>query len=77
MFEEAEGFWHVQVPTDRPQGYCRVYLMANVVATAMMPSLILDYAASRALPRATKWLQPYFLGRGSGGSAEVPDPEHF
>lgn len=61
VFTEAEGYWHVEVPLDRPEGYCRVYLSAQVVADKMVPSLILDYAVSRALSRATQWLKPFFL----------------
>jgi ribosome-associated toxin RatA of RatAB toxin-antitoxin module len=61
VFREADGFWHVQEPSDRPKGYCRVYLSANILAHPMVPPLLLDYAATRALPRATKWLKPYFL----------------
>ena len=61
VLQEAEGFWHVQVPTERPEGYCRVYLSAQVVTNTMIPSLILDYSVARALSRATKWLKPYFI----------------
>jgi len=61
VVKEAEGFWHVQNPTDRPSGYCRVYLSAQVVTDNMVPPMILDYAVSRALSRATKWLKPYFI----------------
>ena len=25
VFKEATGFWHVDIPRDRPEGYCRVY----------------------------------------------------
>ena len=60
VFNEAEGFWHVQEPSDRPEGWSRVYLKANIVATMLLPPPVLDYAASRALPRATKWIVPYF-----------------
>lgn len=83
VFEEAEGYWHVQVPADRPKGYSRVYLTANIVATKMIPPLILDYAAARALPRATKWLLPYFSGRSastiptSSNATTDSDQEHF
>jgi ribosome-associated toxin RatA of RatAB toxin-antitoxin module len=63
VVKEAEGFWHVQVPADRPAGYCRVYLSAQVLTDTMVPSLILDYAVSRALSRATKWLKPFFVQR--------------
>ena len=60
VFKEAEGFWHVQIPTDRPEGYCRVYLSIHILANKMVPPIILDYAASNALSRATTWLKPFF-----------------
>jgi len=63
MVKEAQGFWHVQVPTDRPAGYCRVYLSAQVLTDTMVLPLLLDYAISRALSRATKWLRPFFAER--------------
>ena len=56
VFEKASGYWHVEVPADRPEGYCRVYLSADIVANVIVPPMIMDYAAARALPRATKWL---------------------
>ena len=60
VFKEARGFWHVQIPTDRTEGYCRVYLSIEFVAHKMVPTVILDYAASKALLRATTWLKPFF-----------------
>jgi hypothetical protein len=63
MVKEAEGFWHVEVPIDRPAGYCRVYLSAQVLTDAIVPPLLLDYSVSRALSRATQWLKPFFFVR--------------
>jgi ribosome-associated toxin RatA of RatAB toxin-antitoxin module len=60
VFKEAHGFWHVQIPEDRPEGYCRVYLSTEILAHKMVPTVILDYAASKALLRATTWLKPFF-----------------
>ena len=60
VFQEVQGFWHIQIPTDRPEGYCRVYLSIHIVAHKMVPTVLLDYAASKALPRATEWLKPFF-----------------
>ena len=42
------------------EGHARVWLYANVVASRLLPGTIVDYAASRALPRATEWLLTYF-----------------
>jgi len=60
VMRKAEGFWYVQTPSDRPDGYTRIWLSAEVIASMFVPNMIVDYAAGRALPRATKWLQPYF-----------------
>ena len=63
VVREAEGFWHVEVPADRPEGYCRVYLSAQVLTDNMVPPLLLDYAVARALSRATQWMKPFFFMR--------------
>ncbi len=60
VFKEAEGFWHVEIPTDRPEGYCRVYLTAQIVTHKVVPTLLIDYFATTALSRATMWLKPFF-----------------
>jgi ribosome-associated toxin RatA of RatAB toxin-antitoxin module len=61
LFKEAEGFWHVQIPKDRPEGYSRVYLSAQVLTDKIIPTFILDYAFTNALSKATNWLKPYFF----------------
>lgn len=61
---KADGFWLVQPDHERTD-YCRVWLYANVVASSLLPTVIVDYAASKALPRATSWLQTYFSARQS------------
>ena len=60
VFREAEGFWHVQIPSDRPDGYCRVYLSGQIVTREIVPAPIIEYAATRTLSKATKWLKPFF-----------------
>ena len=60
VMKEAEGFWFIQAPADRPPGYSRVWLSANIVVSRVVPTLLVDYAASRALPRATTWLHTFF-----------------
>lgn len=60
VFREVNGYWHVQIPTDRPKGWSRVYLNASVYVNLLVPPFIMDYAASRALPRASTWITPYF-----------------
>lgn len=48
-------------PTDRPEGYCRVYLSAQFLTRKNVPPLIMDCAAATVLPRATGWLKPFFI----------------
>lgn len=60
VFSRAAGFWHVEAPTDRPNGYSRVYLSASISVSRFVPPFLLDYAASKALPRASTWIRPYF-----------------
>ena len=60
IFNEAAGFWHVEAPEDRPQGYSRVFLSANIRVSRFLPPFLLDYASSKALPRASTWIRPYF-----------------
>ena len=59
VLKKAGGFWYVEDAADRP-GYTRVYLSASVACSVFVPTLIVDYAAARALPRATSWLRPFF-----------------
>ena len=40
------------------QGFTRVYLLAGLQISRALPKFIVDYAAERAMPRATKWLKP-------------------
>jgi ribosome-associated toxin RatA of RatAB toxin-antitoxin module len=61
LFREATGFWHVEIPTDRPEGYCRVYLSTQILTHKNVPKLIMDYAEAKALSSATKWLKTFFI----------------
>ena len=57
VLREATGFFFVESPPDRP-GYSRVWLCAEVDVNRFVPGVIVDYAAGRALPRASNWLKP-------------------
>lgn len=60
VLREATGLWFVHSPPDRAQGWSRVYFKADVRASRLVPGPVVDYAASKALARATNWMQPYF-----------------
>uniref|UniRef100_A0A7S4HBJ1 Coenzyme Q-binding protein COQ10 START domain-containing protein n=1 Tax=Guillardia theta TaxID=55529 RepID=A0A7S4HBJ1_GUITH len=57
-FDEARGFWFLEQCPEREEGWTRVWLSAKVRCSPLLPPFIVDYAASRALPRATSWLKP-------------------
>ncbi|TFJ85678.1 hypothetical protein NSK_003186 [Nannochloropsis salina CCMP1776] len=60
ILEMAEGFWYIEdQPADRPEGWTRVYMSATVKVNSLVPMWLVDYAAERALKRATSWLKPY------------------
>jgi len=61
LLRETAGFWHVEIPADRPEGYCRVYLSANILTHNNVPKSIVDYASTKALSRATTWMKPFFI----------------
>lgn len=54
---EATGFFYVESPPDRP-GFSRVWMLAKVDVNRFVPGAIVDYAAGRALPRASNWIKP-------------------
>jgi ribosome-associated toxin RatA of RatAB toxin-antitoxin module len=61
IFKEVEGFWHVEIPRDRPEGYCRLYLSAETIIHKNIPKQIIDYGTTNVLNRATKWLKYFFI----------------
>ena len=40
------------------QEYTRVWLLCELRVSPLLPQFITDYAASRAMPRATTWIKP-------------------
>mmetsp|Transcript_15370 Transcript_15370/g.20023 ORF Transcript_15370/g.20023 Transcript_15370/m.20023 type:complete len:413 (+) Transcript_15370:286-1524(+) len=58
VLKSAEGVWHTQANPDGKEGYTRVWLLCEVKISSLLPQFITDYAASRAMPRATTWLKP-------------------
>jgi hypothetical protein len=63
----ADGFWYTETVSATGDASSpprtRIWLSANIRASRVVPDLIVDYAAYKALPRATTWLQPYFSGK--------------
>lgn len=60
ILEMAEGSWYIDDrPADRPPGWTRVYMSATVKVNSLVPVWLVEYAAERALKRATSWLKPW------------------
>lgn len=60
IFKEVEGFWYVQIPTDRPEGYCRVYFITKILIHKTIPTFLIDNLTKKSLQKATQWLTIYF-----------------
>jgi hypothetical protein len=73
VLEQARGFWFVEDATfyGRGKGWTRVWLVADVTCSPLLPSFLIDYAASRALPRATTWLSPVIEAISASMSASM------
>jgi hypothetical protein len=58
VLKGAKGTWYTEENPDGKEGFTRVYLLAGLQISRALPKFIVDYAAERAMPRATKWLRP-------------------
>jgi len=59
VLQFAKGVWHTQEdPYGDQSGYTRVWLLCELRVSKLLPTWITDYAAKRAMPRATTWLKP-------------------
>lgn len=55
VLQHAKGIWYTQESPTRP-GYTRVWLLCELRVSKMLPKFIVDYAAVRAMPRASTWI---------------------
>ena len=58
VLKYAKGIWYTESSPDGKEGYTRVWLLCELRVSRLLPQWIVDYAASRAMPRATTWLKP-------------------
>lgn len=58
VLKYAKGIWYTQSNPDGKEGYTRVWLLCELRVSRLLPKWIVDYAAARAMPRATTWLKP-------------------
>ena len=61
VLKNAKGVWHTESnPDGRGEDYTRVWLLCELsVLNRLLPQWIMDYAAKRAMPRATTWIKPH------------------
>lgn len=57
VLKGAKGTWYTEENPDGREGVTRVYLLAGLQISRALPKFIVDYAAERAMPRATNWLK--------------------
>lgn len=64
ILKDAQGIWIVESKAKglKP-GYVRVWLCVSIRVSRAVPRKIVDYAAKRALPRATTWLRSAMFER--------------
>lgn len=60
VLKDAKGIWHTQQRIDEVSGQyiTRVWLLCELRVSSLLPQFIVDYAARKAMPRATNWLAP-------------------
>ena len=60
VLKNAKGVWHTQSnPDGRGDEYTRVWLLCELGVSPLLPQWITDYAAKRAMPRASSWVKPH------------------
>jgi len=59
VLQEAHGSWRVEPVPGVRRNESRVWLRIRLRASKLLPRWLLDYAAERALGRATSWLKPF------------------
>jgi len=60
VLNKAKGVWYTESEADglKP-GLTRVWLLAELKVSRILPRMIVDYAAKKAMPRATTWIKPH------------------
>eukprot|EP00592_Proboscia_alata_P007899 CAMPEP_0194367044 /NCGR_PEP_ID=MMETSP0174-20130528/15156_1 /TAXON_ID=216777 /ORGANISM="Proboscia alata, Strain PI-D3" /LENGTH=655 /DNA_ID=CAMNT_0039142607 /DNA_START=48 /DNA_END=2015 /DNA_ORIENTATION=- len=58
VLKAAKGVWHTQPDIDGRKGVTRVWLLCDLKVSSLLPRFIVDYAAKKAMPRASSWLKP-------------------
>jgi hypothetical protein len=75
VLKAAKGVWYTQTnPDGKGEEYTRVWLLCDLKVSRALPSFIVDYAAQRAMPRATTWLKPQVEAAASLWLKNDPPP---
>ena len=53
--------WYTETDPDGRKGYTRIWLLCDLAVSQLLPTFIVDYAAKRAMPRASSWIKPTVL----------------
>jgi len=56
VLQDAKGIWYTEANPEGKDGVTRVWLLCELSVSPLFPTFIVDYAAKRAMPRATTWL---------------------
>ena len=60
VLQNAKGVWYTESnPDGRGDDVTRVWLLCELSVSTLLPKWIVDYAAKRAMPRATTWIKPH------------------
>jgi hypothetical protein len=58
VLQDAKGIWYTENEPEGRKGYTRVWLLCELSVSRLLPTFIVDYAAKRAMPRASNWIKP-------------------
>lgn len=70
VLKDAKGIWYTET-LDNAQ--TRVWLLCDLKVSRLLPTFIVDYAAKRAMPRASSWLKPTVLNLKSKFETKTKD----
>jgi len=60
VLNKAKGVWYTESEGEGlAPGNTRVWLLAELKVSRILPRMIVDYAAKKAMPRATNWIKPH------------------
>jgi len=60
VLNKAKGVWYTESKADGLEpGSTRIWLLAELKVSRILPRMIVDYAARKAFPRATTWIKPH------------------